>query len=40
MSEMNHQNNDFNKLLAENKERLKELACINETTKSLLKSLF
>ncbi len=26
-------NNDFNKLLAENKERLKELACINETTK-------
>jgi len=25
--------NDFNKLIAENKERLKELACINETTK-------
>lgn len=28
-----NQNSDFNKLLAENKERLKELACINETTK-------
>lgn len=27
------QNNDFNKLLAESQERLKELACINETTK-------
>ena len=24
---------DFSKLIAENKERLKELACINETTK-------
>ena len=28
-----NQNNDINKLLAENTERLKELACINETTK-------
>ena len=28
-----NQNNDFNRLLDENKERLKELACINETTK-------
>ncbi len=33
MSEQNSPNNDFNKLLAENKERLKELSCINETTK-------
>jgi len=28
-----NQKNDFHKLLNENKERLKELACINETTK-------
>lgn len=33
MSDLNQPNNDFKKLLAENKERLKELACINETTK-------
>ena len=33
MSDQLNQNNDLNKLLAENKERLKELACINETTK-------
>lgn len=28
-----HQNSDFSKLIAENKERLKELSCINQTTK-------
>ena len=33
MSDQNNHNKDFKKLLAENKERLKELACINETTK-------
>jgi hypothetical protein len=33
MADNTNQNNDLNKLLAENKERLKELACINETTK-------
>lgn len=33
MSDLNQPNNDFKKLLAENQERLKELACINETTK-------
>ncbi len=33
MADQSNQNNDINKLLAENKERLKELACINETTK-------
>ena len=33
MTDQANQNNDLNKLLAENKERLKELACINETTK-------
>jgi hypothetical protein len=33
MSVQFNQNNNLNKLLAENTERLKELACINETTK-------
>lgn len=33
MADQSNQNSDINKLLAENKERLKELACINETTK-------
>ena len=33
MNDLINQNKDINKLLAENKERLKELACINETTK-------
>lgn len=33
MNDPINQKKDINKLLAENKERLKELACINETTK-------
>jgi Pyruvate phosphate dikinase, AMP/ATP-binding domain len=33
MADQSNQNSDINKLLAENTERLKELACINETTK-------
>jgi len=33
MSNPNFPSNDFSRLLAENKERIKELACINETTK-------
>jgi hypothetical protein len=33
MADHTNSTNDLNKLLAENKERLKELACINETTK-------
>lgn len=33
MTDQVNQNKDFNTLLVENKERLKELACINETTK-------
>ncbi len=32
MTDQTNQNNDLNRLLAESKERLKELACINETT--------
>ncbi|MCD4834822.1 MAG: pyruvate, phosphate dikinase [Bacteroidales bacterium] len=32
MADQTNKNNDLNRLLAESKERLKELACINETT--------
>ena len=36
MDEMNHINHEYKQLLHEQKERLKELACINQTT-SILK---